>query len=102
MPDLFSGRGTDPTWGIEQDNVLINTHSEDSCRGEWCVLHNPSNHKMRSWPTLWRDDRKMMERTCPHGVGHPDPDDFAYQIRNGRSNSVGVHGCDGCCVEESE
>ena len=36
-------------------------------------------------------DRRIMERICPHGVGHPDPDDVLNQDR--------VHGCDGCCRE---
>lgn len=40
------------------------------------------------WPQHWRGDRHLMERICPHGVGHPDPDDI---------NPDGVHGCDGCC-----
>lgn len=31
-----------------------------------------------------------MERICPHGVGHPDPDD---------TNPDTVHGCDGCCAQ---
>jgi hypothetical protein len=35
-----------------------------------------------------------MERICPHGVGHPDPDDvFATDT---------VHGCDGCCTPPSD
>lgn len=43
---------------------------------------------MRSFPQSWRADKGWMERTCPHGIGHPDPDDpFADPI----------HGCDGCC-----
>lgn len=35
-----------------------------------------------------------MERICPHGIGHPDPDEINLD-ENGRS----VHGCCGiCCV----
>jgi hypothetical protein len=37
-----------------------------------------------------------MERICPHGVGHPDPDDAAYHIRIGQGYKT-IHGCDGCC-----
>jgi hypothetical protein len=33
-----------------------------------------------------------MERICPHGIGHPDPDDPAF-----KNPIEGVHGCDGCC-----
>ena len=50
-----------------------------------------TNHSMRGFPQLWREDRRIMERICPHGVGHPDPDDVLNQDR--------VHGCDGCCRE---
>lgn len=46
---------------------------------------------MRSFPQLWRTDRGVMERVCPHGVGHPDPDEVYRDIDDF------VHGCDGCC-----
>jgi hypothetical protein len=46
---------------------------------------------MKTWPLHWRYDRGILERICPHGVGHPDPDDKA-------SASDGIHGCDGCCA----
>jgi hypothetical protein len=44
-----------------------------------------------------------MERICPHGVGHPDPDDLAYRIsiakKMGKDTKyLGIHGCDGCCT----
>lgn len=73
-------------------------HPKTKCDGELCPIHNPSNHHMREWTQWWRGDRKLMERVCPHGVGHPDPDDP-------QSKGYGaVHGCDGCCVppEDSE
>jgi len=47
---------------------------------------------MADWPQNWRGDRGLMERVCPHGIGHPDPDDFKS---NDKYESV--HGCDGCC-----
>ena len=79
---------------------LVGIHDPISCAGRPCVIHNPSDHSMRSFPTLWRGDRGIMERTCPHGIGHPDPDDMEY-IRLSRGDEVaraeGVHGCDGCC-----
>lgn len=69
----------------------ILVHDKATCRGSHCVIHNPSDHHMKDWPTHWREDRKMMERICPHGIGHPDPDDIAFTKQNS------VHGCDGCC-----
>lgn len=76
--------------------VLSAIHGVEQCRPHSCVIHRPSPHPMRRWPTHWREDRRIMERTCPHGVGHPDPDDLAYQERNGRAGAD-VHGCCGCC-----
>ncbi len=76
-------------------HILV--HDKDKCEG-YCCIHNPSNHHMRDWPTHWRDDRRLMERICPHGVGHPDPDDLAFKARIGMDAEVeGIHGCDGCC-----
>lgn len=77
-------------------NALLKTHHEAECVGEYCCIHNPSDHHMRGWPLNWREDINVMERLCPHGVGHPDPDDFAHKERIGRPE-LGVHGCDGCC-----
>jgi hypothetical protein len=65
------------------------THPATKCLGEFCTIHKPSDHHMKDWPQVWRHDRHLMERTCPHGVGHPDPDEI---------NPDKVHGCDGCCA----
>lgn len=95
-------------------------HSPDDCQGRSCVIHAPSDHSMRSFPTHFRFDRGLMERICPHGIGHPDPDDLAYKIIDAADRAAalegdsaevkeqrelilanasveGVHGCDGCC-----
>lgn len=80
---------------------LARVHSLVDCAGRPCVIHAPSDHHMRTWRTVWRGDRRMMERTCRHGVGHPDPDDLAYRLTfPGRVDEcdAGVHGCDGCCA----
>lgn len=50
----------------------------------------PRLTRMRTWPSVWRADRRLLERLCPHGVGHPDPDDRSADR---------VHGCDGCCQD---
>ena len=78
---------------------IIRVHTKDKCEGNHCVIHNPSDHIMRDFPTHWRDDRNMMERICHHGVGHPDPDDLAYKKDNNLPDSNGIHGCCGCCTE---
>lgn len=88
---------TDSTYvtGTEQ---VIGVHTPEGCTGRHCVIHNPSDHAMRDFPTHWRSDRMLMERICPHGVGHPDPDDLAYQEARFPQRAPGVHGCDGCCL----
>jgi hypothetical protein len=76
--------------------VLTAVHSEKLCTGRNCVLHNPSDHLMKNWPLNWRADKKQMERLCPHNAGHPDPDDVAWHVSQGRDH-LAIHGCDGCC-----
>ena len=75
------------------NGVIRNVHSPSVCAGEFCCIHNPSNHHMAEWPQAWREDRYLMERICPHGIGHPDPDDLNPDI---------THGCDGCCAGGSD
>ncbi len=88
----------EPMFGIQRGTaVLTNVHPPEKCAGRHCVLHNPSDHPLKDAPLNWRGDTRVMERKCPHGIGHPDPDDVAYQTEHGRA-WVGVHGCDGCCV----
>jgi len=72
---------------------LLCTHTIEYCKGEHCPIHTPSNHHMVDWPTNWRDDNGVMERMCPHGIGHPDPDDYYVK----QDKYIGTHGCDGCC-----
>lgn len=81
-----------------ESNVLVGgqvltTHDKTKCVGEYCTIHNNSPHHMVKWTQNWRSDREIMERICPHGVGHPDPDDPKFLDEYER-----VHGCDGCCV----
>ena len=53
-------------------------HDADECAGRTCVIHSPTDHSMRHLPLHWRSDRGIFERHCPHGYGHPDPDQRAY------------------------
>jgi hypothetical protein len=84
-------------WGFHiGKSVLTNVHDADKCLGEHCTVHNPSDHKMRGWMLTWRGDKGVFERRCPHGIGHPDPDDAAFLKSMGRSAWT-VHACDSCC-----
>ena len=82
-------------------HVLINVHPEtDECASRGCSIHSPSSHSMRDFRTLFRRDRMMIERICPCGIGHPDPDHLSfiesvYGAESARIESI--HGCCGHC-----
>lgn len=79
--------------------LLTNVHDENDCNPP-CPLHAPSDHHMLGWPLQWRSWRRSFERRCPHGVGHPDPDNLAYLTARGLDD--GTHGCDGCCRKDHQ
>lgn len=92
------------------DGSLLLVHLDIDCLAEYCVVHNPSEHPLKGAPLNWRDDRRLMERICQHGIGHPDPDDLRFKkvqffIRHGRQAidddvwAEGVHGCCGYCIQ---
>jgi hypothetical protein len=72
-------------------------HDPEVCAGRNCAIHEPSDHIMRDFLLHWRWDRRIVERICPHGIGHPDPDDLWFQVNVLGNDSAGIHGCDGCC-----
>ncbi|GIM88873.1 hypothetical protein [Paractinoplanes toevensis] len=78
---------------------ILQTHDPVRCAGQVCCIHNSTAHHMVAWPQVWRSDwGGFMERQCPHGIGHPDPDDLAVRTVEG----MGVHGCDGCCRKRKD
>ena len=79
----------------------ILSHDENDCSSP-CALHHRTKHHMRKWPQCYRSDRYLMERICPHGIGHPDPDHIGYlkKIKSVKFVKIeSVHGCDGCCAK---
>lgn len=78
----------------------LRVHPSSECYpGLPCVIHSPSEHALSDAPLYWRGDRGLMERVCPHGIGHPDPDCLRFRRLQG-DDDPGVHGCDGCCHDE--
>jgi hypothetical protein len=94
------------------------THPKQTCKGSACCVHNPSGHRMREWPLVHRTDRRvyvpavtlsgtpvagwvwvLSERTCPHGVGHPDPDSLAYARTLMSEDAVSAASVHGCCAQ---
>jgi hypothetical protein len=90
-------------WRTADDvTVLSRVHRKDECIGEHCVMHNPSEHGMSDWPMHYREDRAIFERTCPHGIGHPDPDQreaWKELLPPLDAAAQQIHACDGCCRE---
>lgn len=80
--------------------VLARVHQTDRCAGRPCVIHNPTDHKMREWPFQVRMcwGVILFERICEHGTGHPDPDQRPFWDEIGRTD-LDQHGCCGCCAE---
>ena len=95
---IWIDRAVDSGGGPVGGTVMHNVQAGSACAGRGCWVHHPSGHHMAAWPVVWRDDLRIAERLCPHGVGHPDPDDAAYRESVGSSGTV--HGCDGCCVPD--
>lgn len=83
-------------WAMAGGGILVNVHPASACDGRGCPIHHPSDHHMKDWPMKWRNDVGLMERICPHGIGHPDPDDLEHK-RNLGLLGYSIHGCDGCC-----
>lgn len=77
------------TWQDGYGTTVFVVHVPEDCEGRPCTIHHPSNHGMTGLKQRWNNVDKYMERVCPHGVGHTDPDEI-------RRDHV-VHGCDGCC-----
>ena len=86
-----------------ENGILTGVHDPSACAGQsWgCWIHRPLPHVLSDAPVMWRDDKQTAERLCPHGIGHPDPQDVVYQ-RVVLGRDVSVHGCDGCCGPLSE
>lgn len=101
--DLIGVPGyAEPAIGMQvEGGAVMRVHPPERCAGEPCCIHNPTEHHMRAWPMNFRADIGVMERTCPHGVGHPDPDDLTFHIKNDRP-WVARHGCCGCCRPPQE
>jgi hypothetical protein len=90
----------DSCWMLQAEDgeviiALQNVHHPIKCHERSCVLHNPSEHHMRRWPLLYRQDH-LVQRVCPHHLGHPDPDSLAFRELIAKE-AAADHGCDGCC-----
>lgn len=74
-------------------------HKPELCEGQFCPMHNPSEHHMRTWLMHGRSDLKLpiIDRICPHNALHPDPDSLAWALRHDPEFEWYHGACDGCC-----
>lgn len=78
----------------------LKVHTRSVCQAlkrglKTCVIHARADTHMKDWPTNWRTSwGGFMEVICPHGVGHPAPEET-------RPGGFG-HGCDGCCHDPAK
>lgn len=99
---FFTRYGTNWRWhSLEACDQTRAAATRQGITLDHCVIHNPSAHPLRDWPMILRETN-LIERMCPHHVGHPDPDSARAMdfMRYGRINDefgFTVHGCDGCC-----
>lgn len=94
------------SWYPTLENYVTGTgqkmkvHAKNADCEKGCVIHNPTRETHKDWPTHWRSGEYLMERICPHGVGHPDKDHLAF-VRKTKGDAFAygqsIHGCDGCC-----
>jgi hypothetical protein len=79
-------------------NILVggetlNTHESTECVGDYCTIHNNSDHHMVTWKQTWDFRVGRIMRICKHNVAHADPDEI---------NPNREHHCDGCCDPASQ
>lgn len=84
------------------DGRVMQVHPARECLTP-CPIHEPSDHPLKDAPLNWRPGPRLWERICPHGCGHPDPDDLAFKQATMlpaayRMAAFDSHGCCGCCL----
>lgn len=82
---------------LESGQTLVNVHPRLECVGEWCPIHRPMPGPWSNWPRQWSDERDIMERVCPHGIGHPVAEMYQWAMERGRGFDL-VHGCCSSCI----
>mgnify|MGYP007099122171 CR=1 FL=1 len=85
-------------WTDDFGNVVINVHTGGMCVGQFCTIHNPSDHPLSLAPQKWSDIYGVMLRVCVHGKNHIDIDEPPRTNSSYRAAwSKFCEYCDGCC-----
>ncbi len=98
MPDLyFRNDGAVLVKNKHSHFIMAHVHDADSCEAP-CVIHTPSDHHMRDWDLAFFNS--TLDRVCPHGYGHPDPDSVEFARKHHPEQTFEPHThCDGCCIK---
>jgi hypothetical protein len=75
------------------NGVTIQVHPGDQCAGEYCVIHNPSDHPYRDLP-LTMNERGVMFRIGEDKLYIVDPDSAAFFDIFTLRNSAKCLNCD--------
>lgn len=60
------------------DGRVLSTHGPSLCSGQYCCIHNPSDHPLKNAPMVWIGEVRLITRRCECGALHPDPDAMAH------------------------
>jgi hypothetical protein len=82
-----------------EGTLVLGAHPRGDCAGRGCALHGPTDHWAAGMPLRWTAPvfpdtggppvkPGVMERLCPHGQWHEDPDDLDY--RKGMASMRGL------------
>lgn len=66
----------DGTIKLSGGQPILNTHSSGDCYGEFCPLHNPSDHDLRDAPLYFNSVNMLRKLSDDSFV--VDPDDYFY------------------------
>jgi hypothetical protein len=84
----------------DDSDTVWKVHKREVCEGDFCCIHNPSDHPLKDAKMVLRTDGfkyGLAERFCSCGIGHSDPDAVAFHAKKG-DHGLGVHGCCGHCT----
>jgi len=65
---------------LSSGQIIENVHLVGTCLGEFCPIHNPSDHDFRDFPLVFTGVNMLRE--FPDGTLIPDPDDYSYNKGN--------------------
>lgn len=90
--------------------VRVKVHDTGLCAGEFCTIHNNSDHALCFAPQKWNQYYSAVLRVCVHGIEHLDVDtpenpkavSLLMDLDENLDNKCFTN-CDACCrFEEND